>query len=169
VTPLLAVSRFDVAAPFLVNVAVVVVSALASSTIITKLERAFALWREDVTTETDDEGNEKKGTETVSQPLISDPAQTAQPSIWAMDASQILGLFLGPVLGLILLAPPLTSVLGVVYIVGIVACIGTFFAFVAWVKADRYPTWGKWKLTPVTIGGIFVSLVAAGVAAAIGP
>jgi len=168
----LAITRLDVAAPFLANALLVLLGAFLGPLIIMKLEGAFGDWIAGVQVEKSMKCPKCKKEHLVkidTTSVIFDAEQSAQASIWAIDASQILGLFLGPLLGIVLLSPPWSSGVALLYIAGIFVCVIAFAYFVAKVRVDSYWTWGYPLFTPVSIAGILVSLAAAVAAALIGP
>ena len=187
-----AITRFDVAAPFLASALLLLLGPFAVLAIVHRLAGLYAAWpREQVHDHTlkdsaaiapGGRGREYQAgphdvstvashsvTHSVQPPLIGDPDQAAQNVIWAVDASQILSVFLGPIVGLFLLRSHIGTAVAVLYVATIVVSVAGFLGFTFRVRPDHYHTAGRWIFTPVTLLGLFATLAAAGTAAAIGP
>jgi hypothetical protein len=153
------VSRFDVALPFLVGGALLLISSFTGIAITQRLERVLNEWFTE------------EGIDVPSLGVPQDPASLASTAAWTVDAAQILAVVLGPLIGLLILRPHLGGNLSFVYLVSFVVGIAAFFGFTFRVRADKYSsiTW-LGVLTPVGAIGLALNLVAAAVAAwVVGP
>jgi hypothetical protein len=153
------VSPFDVALPFLVSAALLVVSSFAEEAISQRMDRVLNTYFSESGVVVDE----------LATPL--QPSSLASTTAWTVDAAQILSLLLAPVIGLLILQPHLGSALSVLYIASFFVAIAAFFGFTFRVRADRYHSkvWLRFFI-PVVVLGVLLELVAAGVAAwAIGP
>lgn len=161
-----ATSRFDVAAPFLASALLLFLGPFALLAVISRLAGEYRRWAsQQALPERAAECEAKMS----APPLIIDPDQLAQNAIWAVDASQILIIFLAPVVGLFILHNHLGTAIAVLYVASLVVTLAGFLAFTFLGPIDRYPSWGFWIFTPVTVLGILATLAAAGTAALIGP
>lgn len=153
------VSRFDVALPFLVGGALLLISSFTGVAIAQRLERVLTAWFTE------------QGINVPALNVPQDPGSLASTAAWTVDAAQILAIVLGPLIGLLILRPHLGGTLSFVYIVSLVVSVAAFFSFTFRVRADKYSSrvWLR-VLTPVGAIGLALNLAAAAVAAwVIGP
>lgn len=150
-----AITRFDVAAPFLANAFVLLLGPFGALAIEHRFAATYRRWDRSV--------------EAPPLPGHHDPDQVAETTVWAIDASQILIVLLGPIAGLLILHPNINAAVSVVYIAVIVLSVAGFLAFVFLTAPDAYKSDWIWIFSPVNVGAIVVSLLAGGIAAAIGP
>jgi hypothetical protein len=148
-------SRFDVAAPFLGSVILTLVAPFVSMPVERRLASTYREW------------DASAGGSVL--PGHHDPDQIAHTTLWAIDATQILAGLLGPIVGLLVFHPTISNALALVYVLAIVGSVGGFLGFVHLVSPDRYESNWLWVFSPVAVVVTVASLIAAGIAAAIGP
>jgi hypothetical protein len=84
-----------------------------------------------------------------------------------VDASQIVAVCLGPLVGVLLLHSTANGSVVLLYLAGVLVAFAWFLAFTFRSSIDRYPNRKHWWMTRVTLVGIAVNVAAAGVAAAL--
>jgi hypothetical protein len=156
VAPALAgITRFDVAAPFLANALVLLLGPVGAIAVEHRFAATYRQWDDSVNA--------------TGLPVHHDPDQIAKTTVWAIDASQILVVLLGPIAGLLIFHPDISSGVAVVYLAAVVLSFGAFLAFVFLTAPDAYESDWIWIFSPLNVGAIIVSLLAGALAAAIGP
>lgn len=155
----IAVSRFDVALPFVISAGLLLVSSFTTLAIRERLEKVLTEWFKESKIEVD------------KLPVPQEPGSLASTSAWTVDAGQILAAVLGPLIALLILRPRVGDALSLLYFGSFVVAVIAFFAFTFKVRADRYGARTVLRFfTPLGAIGIALNLAAAAVAAwAIGP
>jgi hypothetical protein len=161
--PTLAATSFDVAVPFLANALLLMLGPFIGLAIVARLRQVYRGWADQILV---DPGS----TEISSRPpLVNDPDQQAEIATWVIDAAQTSAIFLGPLVGLLLLRSRLENAVALLYVGSFLAAFAAFLSFTFLVAPDRYSRRGIWIFSPVTIIGVILNLAAAGAAAAVGP
>lgn len=153
-------SDFTVAIPFLVNALLLLLSPFLGLAIESRLNGVLSEWF---------------GGEVVETAMVNPPT-LARMSVWIGDASQTLTTAVGPLVGLLLLRPDIGSGIALLYVGAFVVAVATFLGFVFRVPVAGYGRWRvphfRWRVplfSPLVSAGIVLNLLAATVAALLGP
>lgn len=143
-------SPWLVAAPFIASAVLLVIGPFIGKKIEARLSAVYTTWRDT------DLQEAPAGTQLASYA----PATVAKSALWAMDAAQILGAFLLPVLGVIVLTP--STAAEIFYVVYCAIVLIALVVFVRCYPIDDYHTRRRVKaFTLVPLIGIPVNIVAA--------
>jgi hypothetical protein len=140
-------SSFTVAIPFLVNSLLLFLTPFLGLAIQSRLRSVF------------------------SELGWAEPNALAQTAVWIGDATQIVAAAMGPLVGLLILRPNLGNGIALLYVGSFVLAFGGFLWFTFKVRVDGYGD-RRWRIpffTPLVVGGLVLNLLAAGVAALLGP
>jgi hypothetical protein len=142
------------AVPFLISALLLVLGPFQVLAIQSRLKDVFTKWI---------------GDGEVTPGAMADAGTLAGTAVWTVDAAQILANIVAPLVGLLVLRPGLGSPLSVLYVIAFVVAVAAFLGFTFLVKVDGYGISRVPLATPVVVIGVLLNLVAAGIAAAIGP
>jgi hypothetical protein len=148
-------ARFDAAAPFLASALLIAIGPFVGLPIEWRIKRQLSEWARTSGTNEDD------------LPEAFAPENLAAATGWVVDASQIVAVCLGPLVGVLLLHSTANGSVVLLYLAGVLVAFAWFLAFTFRSSIDRYPNRKHWWMTRVTLVGIAVNVAAAGVAAAL--
>lgn len=168
-------TRFEVASPFLVSALLLFLAPFVAHAIEYRLRDVFTVFLE-----------------APERPTL--PGETeilARTAVWTIDAAQTITIFLGPLVGLVVVRPNLAGPLSLLYVVSLVVAIATFLGFTFKTDVNKYDypwklplagrrlpvlgwtlPFGEWRVkffTRLVVVGILVNLIAGGLAWLIGP
>jgi hypothetical protein len=150
-----AVSRFDVAAPFIVAVLLVLIGGAVGWVVLLRLRTQFSDWviEQDVRDKL---------------PATFTPEAIKQISGWTVDCAQVLTGLLAPLVGLVLLKHSTSSGLQIAYLGAFAISFLAFVWFLAW-DPSRYGKGWPGIFTPILVVMLLVNVGAAAAAYAVGP
>lgn len=147
-----AASQLDVAIPFIVTIGLLIVGAGVAALVRQRFESVYSGWLSS-------QGiNEKKLI------YVQRPAAIADMSMWIIDASQALSVVVVPIVGLALLHGTLEQFVTVLYVVMALAGFLTLVWFLTTKRPEAYARRRWLMVTPLTVVGVGVNVIA-GVAA----
>lgn len=151
----IAVSRFDVATPFIVAALLVLIGGAVGWVVLWKLRTQLSDWT--ITQEVRDK-----------LPASFTPEAIKQLSQWTVDCAQVLTGLLAPLVGLVLLKHSTSDSLQIAYLGAFAVSFLAFVWFLSW-DPSRYGKGWPGILTPILVVMLVVNIGAAAVAYAVGP